>query len=299
MSTALAAVPTTHAIETYGMHRDQLELLKRTIAKGTTDDEFALFMNTARRLGLDPFAKQIYCVKRYSKKEQREVMSIQVSIDGYRVTASRTGESDGQDGPYWCGPDGVWKDVWLDEKEPAAAKVLVYRKGSSRPFTGVAAYASYVQTDSNGNANQMWSRGPDFMIAKCAEAIALRKAFPAELGGTLTPEEADVPADISPSFGALGSSSTPAPQQQAPTAKAAAPAEQKPAALPLTEDDVVELVTSIAKCASKSALRDIGLKRIRPANATAEQLTRIRGAYEAQLDELDAIEQADREAAQS
>ena len=181
------ATTTQPAIVQWGMTRDQLDLLKRTIAKGTTDDEFALFMNTSHRLGLDPFARQIFAVKRWSR--DGEVMSIQVSIDGFRVGAARTGELDGQDGPYWCGDDGKWVDAWLQEKPPSAAKVLVYRKGCSRPFTGVATYDSYVQTNKEGKPNATWSRGPDFMLAKCAEALALRKAFPAELSGVYTPDE--------------------------------------------------------------------------------------------------------------
>ena len=164
------------------MTREQVDLLKRTVADGTTDDEFALFMHTATRLELDPFTKQIYAIKRKGK------MTIQVGIDGFRATAENTGEADGQDGPFWCGSDGAWKDVWLDREPPAAAKVVVWKKGCARPYTGVAAYDSYVQAY-NGKPADLWERMPDVMLAKCAEALALRKAFPKKLSGVYAPEE--------------------------------------------------------------------------------------------------------------
>ncbi len=184
MSTAITATNNN-----WGMTREQLELLKRTIAKNTSDDEFALFMATAQRLGLDPFTKQIHAVMRFSKRDDRQVMAIQVAIDGFRSIADKTGQSDGQEGPFWCGSDGIWREVWLDRDPPAGAKVIVYRKGQSRGYTGIATYESYVQEDRHGNPNDMWRRLPDVMLAKCAEALALRKAFPAQLSGVYTPDE--------------------------------------------------------------------------------------------------------------
>lgn len=197
----MSALTVTNSSSNWGMTRDQLDLLKRTIAKGTTDDEFALFMATSQRLGLDPFAKQIYAVMRYIKAEDRKAMAIQVSIDGFRSTADKTGQSDGQEGPYWCGTDGVWREVWLDETPPAGAKVIVFRKGQTRGYTGIATYESYVQENRSGEPNDMWRRLPDVMLAKCAEALALRKAFPAQLSGVYTPDEmgqADNPDPTTP-----------------------------------------------------------------------------------------------------
>lgn len=171
MSEALARVEFTP---------DQVDLIKRTICNGLSNDEFNLFLGQCRRTGLDPFSKQIHAVKRGGK------LSIQVGIDGFRLVAERTGQTDGQDGPYWCGTDGIWKDVWLEKAAPAAAKVTVYRKGQSRGYTGVARWAEFYQPSGG-----MWDRLPATMLAKVAETIALRKGFPQELSGVYSPEEMD------------------------------------------------------------------------------------------------------------
>jgi phage recombination protein Bet len=149
---------------------EQQQLISSTIAPNCTPDELKLFAYACQRTGLDPFSRQIYAIKRGK-------MTIQVGIDGLRSIAERSGELDGS-ATYWIGDTegSQWSDVWLGSKPPAAAKTIIYRKGCSHSFVGVARFQDY-------NANQgLWSKMPAAMIAKCSEALALRKAFPACAG---------------------------------------------------------------------------------------------------------------------
>ena len=158
--------------------QEQTQLISSTIAPGCTPDELKLFSYACQRSGLDPFSKQIYAIKRGGK------MSIQVGIDGLRSVAERSGQLDGS-ATFWIGDTegSQWSDVWLGSKPPAAAKTIIYRKGCSHPFVGVARLQDY-------NAGQgLWSKMPAAMLAKCSEALALRKAFPADMSSLYTADE--------------------------------------------------------------------------------------------------------------
>lgn len=171
----------------------QIEVMRRTVAKDLNGDEFGFFLEVCRGRGLNPFNREIYRLKRGPNAP----VQIQVSIDGLRLIAERSGQYRGQLGPYFCGTDGKWREEWLESAPPVAAKVGVLREGFDQPIWAVARYAAYVGRTKDGKVTEIWSKMPDLMCAKCAESLALRKAFPSEMGGLYTHEEMDQASDKS------------------------------------------------------------------------------------------------------
>ncbi len=184
--------------DTSTFNENEINLIKTTICKGASDSELKLFLYQANTTGLNPLARQIYAVRRWDTKENKEVMGIQVSIDGFRLIAERTGDYAGQTAPLWCGEDGVWKDAWLSDLPPTASKVGVWRTNFKEPCWGVARFSAYAQTKKDKSLTMMWAKMGDVMIAKCAEALALRKAFPQELSGLYTSDEMSNVEEVKP-----------------------------------------------------------------------------------------------------
>jgi phage recombination protein Bet len=148
-----------------------------------------VFLHVAQRSGLDPFARQIYMISRWDWQSQQNKWTIQTGIDGYRVIAERRPQYGGQLGPQWCGDDGEWRDVWTSKTPPVAARVGVVRKDWDHPIWGVAHFAEFAATKKDGNLTQMWATKGRHQIAKCAEAAALRKAFPQDFVGVYMDDE--------------------------------------------------------------------------------------------------------------
>lgn len=158
----------------------QEEMIRANFSTGATKSEFEVLMAIAKARKLNPLLKQVYFVKRKDKKLNKEVWSVQISIDGLRAIAERTGAYDGQDEPEF---------EYNADKEIVLARVKVYKKGVSRPFVGVARWDEYVQTTYEGAPTKFWKDMPYTMLGKCAEALAIRKAFPEDSGGLYVAEE--------------------------------------------------------------------------------------------------------------
>ncbi|NLG52208.1 MAG: phage recombination protein Bet [Chloroflexi bacterium] len=149
-------------------------------------DDLLLFLSACKRTQLDPLSRQIYAVYRWDSRLRRERMTIQISIDGMRLIAQRSGLYGGQDDALFIPEDE-------SEEYPTKATVTVYRlnpiTGERMPVTASARWSEYAPRDRDGKLMGLWSRMPYLMLAKVAEALALRKAFPQELSGLYTTEE--------------------------------------------------------------------------------------------------------------
>lgn len=167
------------------LSQDQLELIKRTVAKGATNDELALFLNQAHRLQLDPLSRQIHFIKRWDSSQQQQVGAVQTGIDGFRLIAARTGR---------YRPDELPPRFTYDEAgRLLSAKTCVYlfhpETTTWYRVEAEAFFDEYAQKTREGKLFPNWERMPRVMLSKVAEALALRKAFPAELSGVYAHEE--------------------------------------------------------------------------------------------------------------
>lgn len=209
---ASAAVPATIAALSKPVPADfdEFELAVRRMLgiEDASAGEMALFHHICQRSGLDPFSREIYMIGRNTQVtewedspnggERRKVTrwvtkyTIQVGINGFRrrarEIAAATGARYEVSEPLWCGEDGQWRDVWIGKTPPVAAKVTVFRDGAT--YTLVALYDEFVQTYRDKNSggdvpNSMWAKMPANQLAKCAEAGALQRAFPEQLGGLI------------------------------------------------------------------------------------------------------------------
>lgn len=184
----------THAVTVadggYSFTAEQVEIIKNSVAKGVSDQELAYFLEVCRSTGLNPLHRQIYAIMRKSKDKDgnwRESMTIQTGIDGYRLLAHRSKRHVGTD-------DAIYDTETAPHPNKATVTVYKHVAGQRCPYTATARWAEYVQTFKDKASGDevpsgLWAKMPYLMLAKVAEALALRKAFPAETSGLYTDEE--------------------------------------------------------------------------------------------------------------
>ncbi len=232
-----------------------LVLRQSGISDQVTAAELSGFLHLWRTQ-LDPFSRQIYLIGRYDRRAGREVFTPQTGIDGYRVVAHRviaaSGETFGYEDTLWCDKEGQWRDAWTPEESPAAAKVTVLRNGQR--FSAVALFREYVQTGKEGKILGLWGKMPAGQIAKCADALALRKAFPHDLAGVYTAEEMAQADNPAPDERHLR---TVQPGESDPWESAVPASAEGPAAVHGRSQPAQDFATAAAKATDRAAVKEI------------------------------------------
>ena len=253
-------------------NQQQVATLAQLGVANASRGDLAVFFHQAVRTGLDPFARQIYMIERQGKQ------TIQTGIDGFRLVARRavdaSGESLGYEDTLWCGKDGQWRDVWLEDEPPAAARVVVLRNGQR--FQGQATFKEYAGRKRNGELMQMWATKGALMLAKCAEALALRKAFPQDLSGLYTADE------MHQADNGQSAPSRPAPAPRPTLADAVQAAKpDTPAADRITREQWGQITAALTENgyegqAQQQAVADLlGREVTNPQDITAEEANRL------------------------
>jgi phage recombination protein Bet len=173
------------------------KLYMETYFEGLTENDAILAFRDAERRGLSIEAKQIHFVPRFNKKAGKNIPTAQTSIDGFRLIAARTGKYGGSMNAKLTvrlktGTKAVLPHEEYDPEEVSeivSGTISVINKDFDQPQTATAIFKAYAQTFPDGNLMGFWQKGPDVMILKCAESLALRKSFPQELSGLYTNEE--------------------------------------------------------------------------------------------------------------
>lgn len=224
--TALAVLPTT--ADKSAWSTDQQALMKSLGLQGVRNrkgpdgawrqesfeappDIVQAFLYQVKRTGLDPVARQIYCIERGGK------WGIQASIDGFRVIAERKGSYAGQTPAQWTGDGRDWVDVWVPREPPVAARIGIYRTGFVEPIWAVATYEGYCPRNRDGvlAPTGQWLVNAPNQLAKCAEMLGLRKAFPQDLSGIYGTEEMEQAQPVEAPAQARRPAAPPAPERKA------------------------------------------------------------------------------------
>lgn len=153
----------------------EAQIIGEVLGVGLTQDDLRAYAAICRHTGFDPFQKQIYAWKDKGR------LTVHIAINGWRARAASTGLYRGRIGPQWCGPDGQWRDVWLDDKKPpVAARCGIRRADAPDPVWAVVKYSEFERTQARMGAKNptIWDEKPVHMLGIRSEYQALQAALP-------------------------------------------------------------------------------------------------------------------------
>ena len=194
MSTALATRKESSIPALAVSEQELMNVLRNSLYPGAQDDSIKLVIGYCKASGLDPMQKPVHIVPMWDSKSGSMRDVIMPGIGSYRTQAARSGEYAGvSDAEY--GPDVTEELGGVKITYPAWCKVTVKRllqNGIIAEFSATERwrenYAVKGGKEKSVAPNAMWNKRPYAQIAKCAEAQALRKAFP-EVGAQPTADE--------------------------------------------------------------------------------------------------------------
>jgi phage recombination protein Bet len=173
----------------YNLTQEQINTLvsANVIPKGTPEANIKLFAQVCKEKGLSPFSRQIHLIPRYSQ-DKGTTYTIQAGIDGFRAIADRSNKYGGSDEYLFDEGLTEYQMLKAGRKKPTTATATVLKVVSNVmvPTKATARWEEYYPGEKQGF---MWNKMPFLMLGKCAEALALRKAFPEALSGLYTDEE--------------------------------------------------------------------------------------------------------------
>jgi phage recombination protein Bet len=175
--------------EKLAITNEHKDLARKTIAKDLSEAEFSLYLYECNRQGIHPLDRMLIPIKRNDTEAGEKRLTFITTIDLFRSRAADSGDYAGNEDPTFDYLDGA--------TNPQSATVIVWKmvQGQKCPFTATARWKEYYPGDKQGF---MWRAKPHVMLGKCAEALALRKAFPKQLAGLFVAEELERPDDAEP-----------------------------------------------------------------------------------------------------
>jgi phage recombination protein Bet len=260
---------------------DQRALILKTFCGGASPEDAEVLIGVAAARGMNPLLGECYFVKRWDSASGTEKWAVQASIDAFRIKAEETGDYGGQDEPEY---------EYNGKGEVVLARVKVYRRSlPGRAFAvGVARWDEYVQTKRDGTPTKFWAQMPHNQLAKCAEAIALRKAFPKVLARLYVEEEMQ--------RGTVGRDDEAPPTSASPGITKAGPPSTTPEVE--AEDEaraVAAIQAEIAKARSKADMKAVAANILRQ-KLSDRARDALRADFEARQNELKEAARKRREA---